>query len=97
MNHATAEVSGPIGTRTLIGETLDPLVFGIWTPGEHPHATISFTAGKALGYGELKLSVHVSLQCDQNEAALEQAATKAFEKAVHYLTVGFQMLTQEGG
>lgn len=75
-------------------QPLDPLTEGIWTPGPHPHATVAFTAGKALGYGELKLSCHITLQCDQNEKALEQAATKAFEKALHYLTAGFTMLAE---
>lgn len=97
MNNVKVDAEGPNGVKTIMQEELDPLRMGIWTPGPHPHATIAFTAGKALGYGELKLSAHVTLQCDQNEAALEQAATKAFAKVVHYLTAGFEMLTTGQG
>lgn len=96
MNRAKLDVEGPNGTKTVLEEPLDPLLEGIWTPGPHPHASVAFSAGKALGYGELKLSAHVTLQCDQNEKALEQAATKAFEKTLHYLTAGFTMMVGEG-
>lgn len=95
MNRAKVEVTGPEGTQTVFEEAIDPLVAGIWTPGPHPHASVGFTAGKSVGYGELKLTAHVTLSCDQTSTALELAATKAFQEAVRYLTAGFQMLTAE--
>jgi len=94
VNGVKVDVETPDGTKTLAEEALDPLRMDIWTPGPHPHATIGFTAGRSLGYGEVKLSAHVTLQCDQTDAALERAANRAFEKAVSFLEIGFGMLTK---
>jgi hypothetical protein len=93
VNHAKAEVEGPGGKRTLKETTLDTFE-RLCTPGQ-THASVAFTIGKSVGFGELKVSAHVTLTCDQNEATLNEAGLHAFNKALEFLNDGFSLLQNE--
>jgi hypothetical protein len=89
-------VETPGGSRTLKELAPDQLL-KLYTPGPGPHARVGFTVGRSLGYGELKVSAHVSLECDQNEAVVNAAGETAFGKALELMNDGFAILTQEQG
>ena len=59
--------------------------------GPHgPHASVSITLGTTIGYGEIKIDVSVTLTCDQNEGAMDEAARIAIEKGEEYMNLGLQ-------
>jgi hypothetical protein len=88
----TADVGGQ--PRVLKEEVLDPLP-GLYTPGPGPHATVGFTVGRSLGYGEIKVSAYVSYECDQVEATVNRTGELAFGKALEMMNDGFEILTKE--
>lgn len=92
MNTARVEVERDGQAETLKTEELDPLL-GLYTPGPHPHATVSMSVGTQFNFGEVKVTAHVSYQCDQNTTKVEQAGMLAFEKAVSFMNSGLQLLT----
>lgn len=93
MNHGKVEVVGPGVQRTIRETPIDPFE-KICTPGK-THASVSFTIGKSIGYGDLKMSTHVTLTCDQNEATINEAGLHAFNKALELLNDGFALLHEE--
>jgi hypothetical protein len=52
------------------------------------HAQIGVNVGTTIGYGELKIDVSVTLTCDQNEPAMDQAAKLAIETGHEFLNLG---------
>lgn len=62
--------------------------------GQGPHATVSMNVGRALGYGELKVSAHVSLACDQNEETINEAGRRAFLKAAEFCQDGMVIMLE---
>lgn len=51
---------------------------------EDGFASVSCTVGKARAYGEEKISFHVSIKCDQNQATIDEAGKLAFMKAAEF-------------
>lgn len=90
----TAEVPGqpPYDLKTAVFIPSEMLCSG---PG--PHASVSFTLGRSFGYGDLKVSAHVTLACDQNEETLEEAGKRAFLKAAELLDDGVTIMLQRLG
>jgi len=58
-------------------------------------ASVAATAGYAVDYGRGKCSVTVTLQCDQNSAAITQAFHLAFDAARTMAIDGMQTIAQD--
>ena len=92
MNTARTDITRGAVTETVRTEELDPLL-GLYTPGAHPHATVSISVGTQVNFGEVKVTAHVSYQCDQNNKKVDEAGMLAFEKAVSFMNDGLKLLT----
>lgn len=57
-----------------------------------PYASVSFTVGRSIGYGDIKVSATVTLACDQNEEALEETGKRAFLKATELFDDGMTIM-----
>jgi len=57
-------------------------------------AGVTTNYGRSLPFAEEKLSVIVSLKCDQNEAAINKAGELSFLKAVELVDDGFGIITE---
>jgi hypothetical protein len=57
-------------------------------------AHVSTTYTRGLPYGEEKVSVMVSVACDQNEATINKAGEHTFMKALELVGDGFSVLEQ---
>jgi hypothetical protein len=66
----------------------------LWTPGERPHARVGFTLGTQHNFGELKVTASVSLECDQNDVAVNTAGMLAFNKALELMNDGIAVMAQ---
>jgi hypothetical protein len=53
-----------------------------------PHAQVGVNVGTSLNFGDLKIDVSVTLTCDQNEGAIDEAARVALEKGHELMNVG---------
>lgn len=85
-----AETPGE-SARTLLEYTPSELL--VRKP-EGPHASVTMTVGRSFGYGDLKVSASVTLQCDQNEETVEEAGKRAFLKAVELMNDGISVMSQ---
>jgi len=56
-------------------------------------ARVGMTVGRSLEYGEVKVTASISLACDQNEEAVNEAGKQAFLKAVDLVNEGMAVLT----
>lgn len=81
------------GKSTVVKDApIDPF-HGLLTVGSNaPRASVSMTVGRSFNYGEVKVTAHVTLQCDQNKATIDKAAEMAFQKAVEYVNDGLSLL-----
>lgn len=81
------------GKSTVVRDTpIDPF-HGLLTPGGNaPRASVSMTVGRSFNYGEIKVTAHVTLQCDQTQGTIDKAAEMAFQKAVEYVNDGLSLL-----
>lgn len=57
---------------------------------KEPAARVSMTVGQATDYGALKVSATVSLECDQNEETINEAAGLCWFKAVELMADGWK-------
>lgn len=57
-------------------------------------ARVSTTYGRGLSYGEEKVSVTVTIACDQNEATINKAGEVTFMKALELTGDGWSVLEQ---
>lgn len=92
MNTARTDIEREGKNTTVRTEELDPLL-GLCTPDGRPQATVSISVGTQVNFGEVKVTAHVSYQCDQNTEKVDQAGMLAFEKAVSFMNDGLQLLT----
>ncbi len=92
MNTARTVVEKGGQVATVQSEELDPLL-GLYTPDGRPHATVSMSVGTQVNFGEVKVTAHVSYQCDQTTERVDQAGLLAFEKAVSFMNDGLKLLT----
>lgn len=53
-----------------------------------PHAQVGVNVGTTIGYGDMKIDVSVTLTCDQNETAMDEAARIALEKGHELMNLG---------
>lgn len=60
-------------------------------------ARVNVGVSEALGYGALKVSCSVTLECDQNEKMVDLAGEYAFYKAVELMKDGFSIYGVEAG
>jgi hypothetical protein len=97
VNSARVEVEDEStgASRTLKEQTLDP-VTALWTPGNHPHAQVGLSVGTQHDFGRIKVTAHVTLECDQKEKTLDEAGMHSFRKAVEYLNDGLSILKADG-
>ena len=58
-----------------------------------PHAQVGVNIGTSINFGDLKIDVSVTLTCDQNEVAMDEAARLAIEKGHELMNLG---LVQHG-
>lgn len=96
MNTARIEIERGGQAETVRSEELDPLL-GLYTAGAHPHATVSMSVGTQVNFGEVKVTAHVSYQCDQTREKVDQAGMLAFAKAVAFMNDGLELLTAKEG
>lgn len=57
-------------------------------------AKVSTSYAQGLPYGEEKVSVMISVSCDQNEAAINKAGEFTFMKALELVNDGWGVLNQ---
>ena len=55
-----------------------------------PHAQIGVIVGTSIDHGEVKIDVSVTLTCDQNEVAMDEAARIALEIGHEYMNLGLR-------
>jgi hypothetical protein len=52
------------------------------------------SVGTQVDFGRVKVTAHVSYQCDQNTSAVDRAGLLAFEKAISFMNDGIKLLTE---
>ena len=87
----TAEVEGK--ERNLRNEPVDPLD-GLWTAGDHAHANVGMTIGTQHDFGRIKVTAHVTYECDQTEVIVNKTAARAFSKALECMNDGMQLMLE---
>lgn len=58
-------------------------------------AKVTYTVSRSLGYGELKCSATVTIECPQTEGYINMAGELAFEKAKELVNDGFGSLVPD--
>lgn len=96
MNTARVEVERDGTSTVLKEEVLDPLASLITVAGPVPRATVGMSVGTQFDFGRVKVTAHVSYQCDQTTAMVDRAGLLAYEKAVSFMNDGLQLLTTPG-
>jgi hypothetical protein len=55
-----------------------------------PHAQVGVNIGTSLHFGDMKIDVSITLTCDQNEVAMDEAARMAIERGHELMNLGLQ-------
>ena len=55
-------------------------------------ATVGFSIGTQYNFGEVKVTAHVTLQCNQKAVDIERAGELAFAKAVEFMNNAMALL-----
>lgn len=61
-----------------------------------PKAKVSYGYSEGLEFGSYKVSVTISLECDQREDVLNKAGELAYKKARELVDDGWSLLQREG-
>lgn len=93
MNTARIDIEREDGQNETVQATTLPPVESLFNPAFPAHATVSMSVGTQVDFGRVKVTAHVSYQCDQTNSAVDRAGLMAFEKAVSFMNDGVALLT----
>ena len=76
------------------GQLVEDKFSKLWSDRTKTPAKVTIGVSEAMDYGAMKVSATVSLACDQNEPAINQAGELAFYKAVELMRDGWSELAK---
>ncbi len=97
MSTATRERKSPKGEVTDTELLVEDKFTKLWSDKSKTPAKVAIGVGESAEYGAQKVSVTVTLNCDQNERTIDKAGELAFYKAVELLRDGWSELQKEQG
>lgn len=74
------------------GQLVDDKFDKLWTNKTREPAKVAVGVSEGMDYGAMKVSVTVSLCCDQDETTINKAGELAFYKAVEIMRDGWREL-----
>lgn len=82
------------GQTSEAGQITDDKFEALWTNRNVDPARVAVGTAEGMDFGQLKVSVTVSVACDQNEKAINKAGELAFYKAVELMRDGWSELNK---
>lgn len=80
------------GQKSEAGQIVDDKFEALWKDRSVEPARVAVGTAEGMDFGQLKVSVTVSVACDQNEASINKAGELAFYKAVELMRDGWKEL-----
>lgn len=80
------------GQTSEAGQITDDKFEALWKNRNVEPARVAVGTSEGMDFGQLKVSVTVSVACDQNESAINKAGELAFHKAVELMRDGWSHL-----
>jgi hypothetical protein len=82
------------GEKAEAGQLVEDKFEALWKKRDVDPARVAVGVSEGMDYGALKVSVTVSVACDQNESTINKAGELAFYKALELMRDGWGELSK---
>lgn len=82
------------GQQSDAGQIVEDKFEALWKKRDVEPARVAVGTSEGMDFGQLKVSVTVSVACDQDEASINKAGELAFYKAIELMRDGWSELNK---